>query len=316
MGVYFEDKLLRAKEDGDELEQMYYEGLKEIEQEFKKKGGVIVLRREHEEKKDTTGTNSMPAPPIALPVTVPMYVDSLGAINVRYSKSSPQKTNDGKTIIYPSSRLFVYENLILTERDKDLAWFMLKATSFIEKDNVFNPSAFLKIDDPVKEVAEKASKLKRIAQVDAHLLYEDSVLFNKQSIQAIADRFGIDAKEGEPIEITAYSIREAVVNGEKSRNSDINIELFLDFAGKMKNKLEKNSKKKGEAKDDEKKASEDKADPVELEYGKYTEEYLNKLVPVDRNEISKKLELDYPPNCKKEEQVRQILERQAIDASS
>lgn len=312
MGIYFEDKLVRPKKDGDEIEVMVYEGYQRVEQMFKEKKGVIVLDRDFVEKKDTTGQNSMPAPPIALPMSVPLYLDSLGAINIRYSKSAPQRTNDGKSVIYPSARLLVYDKMILTEREKDLAYFMLEATEFIEKKDNYNPSAFLKINDPELEVADKVSKLKRNALVDAYLLREDSVLFNEKSLQAIADRFGI-VLETDSKEVNAYMLREAIVKGdEPPRNSDVNIDKFLDYAKKIEAKLTKdNPKKETKVKVEELGANTGVNEP--LKYGMYTEDYLNNLNVAERNQISKDLELDYPPKCRKEEQVMQILEKQAVD---
>jgi hypothetical protein len=332
MGIYFEDKLLRAKEKGkggDELETLYFEGLARINAKFKEHGGVIVLDRDFEEKKDTTGTNSMPAPPIALPVVNPMYIEPLGAINVRYSRSAPQRSNDGKMITYPGARLLVYDKMILTEREKDLAWYMLEATEFIEKEGVHNPAAFLKIHDPKKEVKEKISKLKRDALVDSYLLRDDSLLFNDESLTAIADRFGIELDGKNPKEINAYILRDAIVKGEESRNSDINIDLFIDFAKKMEAKLKaKANKAKGSKAKDKKDdtpvkteggnpdtdGGDGNSDATALVWGQYTEDYLSAMVPADRNAISKEHELDAPPKCKKEEQIRQILEKQAIDS--
>ena len=322
MGIYFEDRLVRAKskdKGGDEIENMVFEGYARVDAIFKEKGGVIVLDRDFVEKKDTTGTNTMPAPPIALPVVVPMYLDSLGAVNIRYSKAAPQRTNDGKTVMYPSSRLLVYDKMILTEREKDLAWYMLEATEFIEKKDKFNPSAFLKINDPKAEVATKISKLKRNALVDEYLLREDSVLFNDESLQAIADRFGIELDKKNGKEINAFTLREAIINGdEPPRNHDINIDLFLDFARKLEAKLTKGKKDKKDAANEPKRVNDggEGSDPVTLKYGEYTEGYLSGLNVADRNQISKDLDLDYPPKCNKEEQIAQILEKQSLDKTS
>lgn len=314
MGIYFEDRLVRAKKDGDEIEKMVFEGYSRVDAIFKEKGGVIVLDRDFVEKKDTTGTNTMPAPPIALPVVVPMYLDSLGAVNIRYSKAAPQRTNDGKTVMYPSSRLLVYDKMILTEKEKDLAWYMLEATEFIEKKDKFNPSAFLKINDPKKEVAEKISKLKRNALVDEYLLREDSVLFNDESLQAIADRFGIELDKGNTKEINAFVIREAVIKGdEPPRNHDINIDLFIDFAGKLEARLTKGKKKKDDVPKDDSPLGVEKKDDVVMKWGEFTEGYLSVLTVGERNQISKDNDLDYPPKCNKEEQIAQILEKQALD---
>jgi hypothetical protein len=314
MGLYFEDRLIRAKKDGDEIEKLVYEGYAEVDAMFKEKGGVIILDRDFEEKKDTTGTNSMPAPPIALPMSVPMYIDSLGAVNIRYSKSAPQRTNDGKSVIYPSARLLVYDKMILTDREKDLAWFMLKATNFIERKGEANPSAFLKINDPQKEVTDKISKLKRNALVDEYLLRDDSLLFNKDSMQAIADRFGIKLDEKSSVEINAFVIREAVIAGdEHPKNNDINIDLFIDFADKMLAKMKKNKASKPDNPPSEDVNKEPKIEtPVVLSFGEYTENYLSNLTVSERNEISKGLELDSPPKCTKVEQISQILEKQAL----
>ena len=320
MAIYFEDRMVRPKLDGDEIENMVFEGYARIDALFKEKGGVIVLDRDFVEKKDTTGTNTMPAPPIALPVVVPMYLESLGAVNIRYSKAAPQRTNDGKTVMYPSSRLLVYDKMILTDKEKDLAWYMLEATEFIEKKDKFNPSAFLKINDPKAEVETKISKLKRNALVDEYLLREDSVLFNDESLQAIADRFGIELDKSNTKEINAYIIREAVINGDgPPRNHDINIELFLDFAKKLDAKLNKNKKPKGDKTNPPASQGGDDGnndDNVVLSWGEYTENYLSKLNVADRNQISKDHDLDFPPKCNKEEQINQIIEKQSLEKTS
>lgn len=306
MGVYHEDKLLLAKKDGNDLEKMYFEGLQRVEKMFDEFNGVILLRRiDVGEKYEISNPDGKPIPPIALPVEYPMYVDSMGAINVRYSKGAPQR--QGKSIIYPVNKLFVSNFLSLTKANKDFAWVLLEVTNFVRqkgREDLGN-AAFLKIEDPKEEIREKASEVKRISQVDAHLIFGDSVLLNEQAIQLIADKFGTNIESSDSVEMSAFLIREDVLNGDKAKNPDVNIKSFLAFAEKLKKKFQPK-----ESVNTEDPGSTGDNSPLVVKLGEYTAEYLDGLVVADRNAISKDLGTDTPPRCNKADQIAQILEKQ------
>lgn len=299
MGVYFEEKLLLAKKDGNDLEKIYYEGLARIEKLFDKYDGTIRLERiDLSPTYDIKNLNSKPIPPIALPTEYPFYLDSMGAINVRYSKGAPQR--QGKSIIYPVNKLFVSNFLTVTRANKDFAWILFEVSNFVRMDGKedLGNAAFLKIDDPKEEIRGKASEVKRIAQVDSYLMFDDSIILNKQSLQLIADKFGIDIEKSDSVEMSAYLIREDILAGDKTKNNDVNSVLFLDFAKKLKNKLNKTAGVVDP--------------PTNLRaLGEYTSEYLENLSQKDRNNVAKKLEVKMCPPITKVDQIAEILEKQA-----
>ena len=287
MAIYYEDKVLQQKKDGTELEQLYYKERKEIDKIFESNGGQIVLTREVKKVWDKDHNSYKPTPPFALPVEIPVYLESLGAISIRYSKSAPQR--NGKIVTYPNNRLFIEDIKVLRETDKDLAWYLLMATKFV----ILNPDdkaevqdkihGILKIYNPGKEQKVKAGNLKRIAQVDNYLLNEDSLIYNKESLQRIGDLFGI--KTNDDIELSALTIRESVLSGEEGKNPDVNIDRFLEIATEM-------------------------ADVAGL--GTFTRIELDKMSQKELTLISKKLGTRRPPQCTRLVQTDEILAKQEV----
>lgn len=278
MAIYFNDKILSPKKDGNEMEKLYADQLEDVDAMFKSHGGQILLSREVARIWDTEHNSFKPTPPISLPTMVPVYLDSLGAVSVRYSKTPPER--NGERVTFPNTRLFVYENMLLTPKEKDLAWFILKATKFVQN-GTQSSSAFMKIEDPKKEMAQKASEVKRIVKVDSLLMNEDSPAYNKESMQFIADKLGVDIK-GHDLDSAGYLIREAVISGEKGNNPDVNIDKLLALVAKISN--------------------------AKVDARKYSKEELDSMPKDEINALSKQRGLPYPPKCTREVQTQSLLE--------
>lgn len=279
MAIYFNDKILTPNENGNELEQRYDRELKEIDELLKQHNGQIVLNRNVTRIWDTEKKSFRPTPPIDLPTVMPVYLDSLGAVSIRYSKTPPERK--GESVTFSGNRLFVYENMLLTKKEKDLAWFILKATNFVKNETNTSSSAFLTVHNPKKDVEQKASEVKRIVKVDQLLMNEDSPVYNKESMQFIADKLGVDIK-GHDLESAGFLIRETVIGGEKGNNPDVNIDKLLALVAKLANS---------------------KADAR-----KYSKEELDSMPKDTINELSKKRGLPYPPKCTREVQTEKLLE--------
>ena len=284
MAIYFNDKVLSPKKDGNEMEKIYFKGLEEVNKKYKENGGTIVLVRDIKRISDTKGISFKPIVPFALPTSVPIYLEEMGAVSIRYSPSPPQR--EGKELIYPTYRNFMYERLILTEKNKDLAWFLLKASNFIE-DGDSSSKKVMRIHNPEKNLEDKASEVKRIAKVDALLMNEDSLLYNKASLQEIADQFGIDIKNFKK-EAAGYTIREAIIEADNKRNPDMNIKAFLEIADEMVRQKEKQKL-------------------IGIQYKK---EDLDAMYPTQLNPISDSYKTQKMPQVTKNAQVTQILEAQ------
>jgi len=287
MGIYFNDKLLEPNKNGNEIEKKYFEGMESVNSMFEKKD-TVVLVRDVERQSDATGDSFRAVVPFALPTAVPLYLDSMGAVEIRYSKAPPQK--QGKSLVYPTFRLFMYERMILTKQNKDLAWFMLKATNFIGDGDIGSKNV-IRIYNPEKNVLDKASEVKRIAKVDALLMNDDSPVYNIASMRTIADNFGVDIKDYN-LEAAGFTIREEVINADNSKNPDFNIKKLLAFA----DTLTKKNKKVVE-------------EPKEKEH-RYSRDELAVMYPAEINPISDKFGTEKPTKVKKEEQINQILEAQ------
>lgn len=282
MAIYFNDKLLRPNKDGNDMEKMYHEGLERVSKLFK--NGTIVLIRDGVTKKwDSEHASTRPIAAMSIPEETPMYIESIGATTVRYSEYPPQR--NGKQLKFPLARLLVQEMYVIPESKKDLAWYIIEATSFVK-------SGILRIDDPQKEIIGKASAVKRIAKVDGLLLNENSPIYNREAILFLADKFGVVVPKNYDVESMAYLLREAVLAADKVANHpNLDVDRFLKAASKIA---------KVEAKDDE----------FELK-DSYTREELEGLHYTKLNSISGELGLPKPPKCKKAEQIDMILEQQS-----
>jgi hypothetical protein len=300
MGNYFNNKLLHPKEDGNELEQRYFWELKEVDELFDKYNGVIIIKRDVVKKQDTKKQSYRAVVPFAIPNEIPIYLKEYGAVTVRYSKGTPIKKD--KETIYPTFKNFIEEFRVLTRKENDLAWFLLKATTFVLGGDPGKKKIF-HIFDPQKEVLSKASEVKRIAKVDALLINEESPIMDIKIMREIADKFGIDIKDYEA-EAAGFMIREAVIDADKKNNPDVNIKAFMSFSEKLVNKALKNKPKVEEEEEVE-------VDDAPEEVVFYTKDILDNMHQKEISNVSRKLGTPYPPKCNREAQTEHILNAQA-----
>lgn len=181
MAIYFDGKILEPKESGTSLERKYFEELKDVKNlfaRFKKPGqkeSVILFSRDFKKIYNRTKTSYKPAPPIAIPMNVSVYDPSLGSIEIRYSKRPPVKA--GNNLIWSrDGDSLMFETMSLTDKQLDLAWFLLKASDYVEK-------GIIKLVDKDLEFEGTFDSIKRQADA-ASLLFNDNVTL--ENLEVIA----------------------------------------------------------------------------------------------------------------------------------
>lgn len=141
MAIYLNDKILKADPKGNKLEREYAAGLERVSELFEKfrikdsKSSYIQIARnvkDNERVFSMTSHKEKRLPTIALPVEVPYYDDEMGATLVRYSTTPPQKTPAGN-LTWSTKYLEFREMMTITDKQKDLAWFLLFASNLIKK---------------------------------------------------------------------------------------------------------------------------------------------------------------------------------------
>lgn len=290
MGIYYEDKVLTPKSNGNTLEKMLFKGYKEIEDVFNANGQSIMLEREGEPVWDMNHVSTRPIPPFALPMEISIYTEEWGAVNVRYSKYSPSR--NGKIVTYPTNRLLVGKTLLIKKEEKDLAWFLLLATKFVERDDINKETGIFKIYNPTTELKSKAEEVKRIASLDKYLSSSDSPIYTKELLIVIADRLGVEIDDSD-LMLSAYQIRESVLAGDRANNPGLNIKAFEAIVEEVAPKEVYTPLV-------------DVNNVVVPEEG-YSAEQLSVMTQLERNALSKHLGTSYPPSCKKTVQIAEIL---------
>lgn len=303
MGIYFNDKLLYPKADGNEIEKKYFSEMEEISAMFKDKK-TIILERDVVREWDTKKQSTKAIVPFALPTEVPVYLDTLGAVSIRYSKAPPQLVD--RKLVYPTFRNFMYERMIITEKNKDLAWFILKATTFVEGGDPGNKKV-IRISNPQKDILEKASEVKKIARVDALLMNDDSHVFNIVSLRQIADKFGVDIKDYET-EAAGFTIREAVIEADNAKSPHFNINILLEYIEKMPKKPRVEPEEVKEEVQPEEVKEEKPLSPYVFGSELYNREELELLYPAELNPISDEFKTAKVPSVTKAKQIDLILE--------
>lgn len=228
MANYYEDKVLEPKENGTKIEQLYFEGLKEVDEIFEENGeDNILLKREFKKVWDTERKGYKPVPPIALPTEMPMYIDGIGAISIRYSQYTPQRHD--KIVTYPGRPRLYGETLLLSKGEKDFAWFLLIATNFVRRGDKNDKSGIYDIFNPVKELKVKSKEVKRRFEVEKLLSDETSPYYNLDALTMFADKFGINTDKMD-VDLAAYTVREQVFAGEDNNNPAVNVQKFVEYA--------------------------------------------------------------------------------------
>jgi hypothetical protein len=224
MAIYFDSKVLEPKADGTALQQKYYRERNEIKDLFKRfrkngdKEGHLILTRDYHKVWNTKKTSYKPAPPIAIPMNISMGDPELGAIQIRYSDSPPIKT-DKKLVWGAVKKGIINENLFIPEKDIDFAWYIIKATSFIE-DGIF------RIVDKKAEYEGKFSEMKK--QMDAsRIIFDEDVTLER--LETLADlvlpsTMKVTADEQEEYAAKFWDIIKAGEQAGKTYNYDALIE--------------------------------------------------------------------------------------------
>jgi len=135
MAIYIDGIQLQPKKDGTSLERKYFQEREEIKILFDKfrKGlepVTLIFKREFTKKWNQNKTSHRGVPPLAMPLVSPYYDDQLGAMQVRYSTSPPRK--EGGRLFWLKGVEIIDETFAINENSMDLAWFMLKASTFFQ----------------------------------------------------------------------------------------------------------------------------------------------------------------------------------------
>jgi len=141
MAIYLNDRVLKADPKGSKIEREYAQGLVEVGKlfdKFRRKGekeSYLQIARKLAEKDkvfSVTSHKQKRLPTIALPVEIPYYDDEMGATALRYSVTPPM-ANSGGGVSYATKYIEFREYLSITEKQKDLAWFLLFASSLVKR---------------------------------------------------------------------------------------------------------------------------------------------------------------------------------------
>jgi hypothetical protein len=141
MAIYLNDRVLKADPKGSKIEREYAQGLAEVGKlfdKFRRKGekeSYLQIARKVADKDrifSMTSNKQKRLPTIALPVEIPFYDDEMGATALRYSVTPPM-ANSGGGVSYATKYIEFREYLSITEKQKDLAWFLLFASSLVKR---------------------------------------------------------------------------------------------------------------------------------------------------------------------------------------
>jgi hypothetical protein len=171
MAIYYNNRVLEPKENGNNLEKRYFKERKELKVLFDmfrkdaKGGSTLTLERDFPKVWNKNKTSFKPAPPVALPMVTNIYDEELGSIQIRYSKEPPI-INSKNQHVYRNGALMFFDVRAITEKEMDFAWFMLKATNYLEKKMV-------KLVNKKVEFSGKFDELQKQAKANA-ILFDDN----------------------------------------------------------------------------------------------------------------------------------------------
>jgi hypothetical protein len=141
MAIYLNDRVLKADPKGSKIEREYAQGLVEVGKLFDKfrikgeKESYLQIARKLADKDrifSTTSHKQKRLPTIALPVEIPYYDDEMGATSLRYSVTPPMANSHGG-VSYATKYIEFREFMAITEKQKDLAWFLLFASNLVKR---------------------------------------------------------------------------------------------------------------------------------------------------------------------------------------
>jgi hypothetical protein len=223
MAIYLNDKILKADPKGNKLEREYAAGLERVSELFEKfrikdsKSSYIQIARnvkDNERVFSMTSHKEKRLPTIALPVEVPYYDDEMGATLVRYSTTPPQKTPAGN-LTWATKYLEFREMMTITDKQKDLAWFLLFASNLIKKGVYKLVDVQAKYEGTWNEIIVKKDVIDYLTGGDEELVRHIARKFLNESIASLEvvevvvklNSFIEDNKQWEPVleEIKKYN---------------------------------------------------------------------------------------------------------------
>ena len=219
MAIYFDGKILEPKKDGTKLEQRYFkerEEVKELLSKFKDpdgKSSTLLFSRDFEKIWDTKKKTYKPAPPIAIPMNVNLQDEDLGTVEIRYASRTPTKTKNGIMWNHESGSI-IHEGMAITDKQLDLAWFILKASNVVEK-------GIVKIVDRQAEYEGSFKDMARQAEVVNAIFDKTLTLQTILEIAALVPtEVPISGTSKEEVATKLWTVVQAGEQGKKAYNFD------------------------------------------------------------------------------------------------
>ena len=218
MAIYFDGKILEPKQSGSKLEQRYYKEREEVKQllaKFKNTDGrsALLFSRDFRKIWDTKKRTYKPAPPIAIPMNINLQDEDLGTVEIRYASRTPTKTKNGIMWNHEGVSI-IREGMAITDKQLDLAWFILKASSVVEK-------GIVKIVDKQAEYEGSFKDMERQADVVSAIFDKNLTLETILEIAAlIPTESPVSGHSREEVATKLWTIVQAGEKGRKAYNFD------------------------------------------------------------------------------------------------
>ena len=228
MAIYFNDLILEPKVNGTSLQRRYYqerEELRQLFQKFKRKGdkeGTLTFTRDFNKVYNSRKTSYKPAPPIAIPYNVNIYDPEMGSVEIRYSRRPPIK--NGQNLMWPRDQeSLIGETLSVTEQRLDYAWFLMKASPFVN-------NGIIKLVDRQLEYEGTFAQIRKQKDV-TNILFDDNI--SLETLQGIATIVWPSGEvDGDSKEELATKMWNRIQEGEKNKKK-YNYDALIAAHGKF-----------------------------------------------------------------------------------
>lgn len=191
MAIYINDKVLKANPQGTKIEREYDEGIKKVTALFERfrnknsKTAYIQITRKEEQKILSINTKKVKRlPTIALPVEIPYYDDEIGATTIRYATSNPIKNQHGN-FTWATKYIEFQETLTITDKQKDLAWFLIFASNLIKKGIYQLVDSQAKYEGSYNEILQKHNVIQELNNGDDELVRHIARMFINENVAEI-----------------------------------------------------------------------------------------------------------------------------------
>jgi hypothetical protein len=215
--MLFDDKHQRVDLRGDSpIAKDYQEKMKELD----KYKFPLRLKTRFNKRINPTGEREPYQSTIALFTGYINYPDGTTE-KVRYSRTNP-KIKNGKYEYDEGSGEVVTDSMLITDKEKDKAYFMLYLCPVVKRKML--------VLENKKEEAEKTLRAgASMAAVWYYLTDPDSIIFNdEKTIRTIATSFGVSNADSERISLqeVKLSLIRHIERGEASGDANVNVEAF------------------------------------------------------------------------------------------